>query len=214
MYYIGVDLAWSENNYSGVCLLRDNKLLYCDVIKDLDDIAEFINRHPEAKVGIDAPLLVENISGNRDVEVEFLKDYSKKKLGAYPVNRNLLSDKNGNIRGELLKNKITQKLGGDLFEVYPHATILECFHSSVLPYKKKKGRSIEFIKQQLMTLLHYLQSELEFGYELNINTLKGEKLKHFEDKLDAIVCAYTLYYCDRNPFKLYKDIFMVPKGVN
>ena len=210
MYYIGIDLAWSQNNFSGIALLKDDEVIYCDVIKELDEISNFINQYPDAKVGIDAPLLVENITGSREVEKQFLRDFSSKKLGVYPVNRTLLEKINGYIAGEILASKIPQKLGISLFEVYPHATIMQCFHGSVLPYKRKSGRNTAYIKEQLNILQNYLLQYLKGDFAVDISKLKGIGLKHHEDKLDAIVSAYTLYHCQNNSYKLYEDIFLVP----
>lgn len=209
MYYIGVDLAWSDNHLSGVSVIKDNKVIFCETMDTLEDISQLIQKYPDAQVGIDAPLYVPNQTGNRNIEKEFLKDYSSKKLGAYPVNRNLLQDKGGLIRSEELVKMIPQTLGEKLFEVYPHATILECFHGKVLPYKRKKGRDTNFIRTQLNVLQEYLKDVLEGEFSFDISTLKGKSLKSHEDKLDAIVCAYTLLYCENHPCKIYENIFKV-----
>jgi predicted RNase H-like nuclease len=211
MYYIGVDLAWSDNNLSGVSLIKDNKVVFCETMDSLEEIAAFICLYPNAQVGIDAPLHVTNQTGNREIEKEFLKDYRSKKLGIYPVNRNLLEDSDGLIRSEKLVEMIPQELGKNLFEVYPHATILECFHGSVLPYKRKKGRDTNFIKSQLNILQEYLKNSLEGDFAVDILELKGQRLKWHEDKLDSIVCAYTLLYCKQYTCKIYGDIFKVPQ---
>lgn len=213
MYYIGVDLAWRDTNLSGVSLIKDNSVAFCETMESLEEIASFIRRYPTAHVGIDAPLFVPNQTGNREIEKSFLKNYSSKKLGVYPVNRNLLQDSDGMIRSETLVEMIPQELGKNLFEVYPHATILECFHGSVLPYKRKKGRDTNFIKTQLNILQAYLQNALEGDFSVDISELKGQKLKWHEDKLDSIVCAYTLHYCEHHPHKIYEDIFKVPQKI-
>ncbi|MEA1917788.1 MAG: DUF429 domain-containing protein [Campylobacterota bacterium] len=211
MYYIGIDLAWSDNHSSGVAVIKDSEVLFCDTIETLEDIALLIKKYPDAKVGVDAPLKIENESGNREIEKLFLRDYSSKKLGIYPVNRKLLQNSLGVIRSESLVKMIPQKLGVNLFEVYPHVTILECFHGKVLPYKRKKGRDVKFIKEQLSTLQEYLTKSLRGNFAVDISSLKGKALKNHEDKLDAIVCAYTLEYCQNKPHKLYGDIFIVPQ---
>lgn len=210
MKYIGIDLAWSQNNFSGVALLEDDEVVYCDTLQSMDEITHFINQHPDAIVGVDAPLLVENETGNREAEKEFLRDFSSKKLGVYPVNRTLLTKVNGYISGEILTSKISQKLGKTLFEVYPHATIMNCFHGKVLPYKRKVGRNTAFIKEQLNILQNYLLKHLKGDFAADISQLKGKALKHHEDKLDAIVSAYTLYYCEKQKCKKYQEIFLVP----
>jgi predicted RNase H-like nuclease len=209
MQYIGVDLAWSQNNDSGIALLEDNKLISCDLMRGIDNIAYFINQYPNALIGVDAPLKVENETGNRDIEKEFLKDFAKYKLGVYPVNKKLLS-KYGPIAGVELGSKIDQKLGSKLYEVYPHATILQLFHGKVLPYKRKKGRDTSFIKEQLEILQNYILNVIEGDFTVDISKLKGAQIKEHEDKLDAIICAYTVYYCHTNNCKTYGDIFKVP----
>jgi predicted RNase H-like nuclease len=209
MKYIGIDLAWSSKNNSGVAIIENNQVEYCDILPSLDDVINFISQHPDAIVGVDAPLVVENETGNRDIEIEFLKDFAKYKLGVYPVNKKLL-EFDGKITGIELRENISQKLGSTLFEVYPHATILRCFHGKVLPYKRKKGRDTAFIKEQLNILQNYLQNSLQGEFLTNISKLKGKSLKEHEDKLDAIVCAYTLYYCHKHRCKKYKDILVVP----
>ena len=210
MLYIGIDLAWSENNYSGITLLEDNKVIYSGVVSSLDKVIDFVKRYPNAIVGVDAPLIVKNQTGNRTIEIEFLKDYSSKKLGVYPVNRNLMLKYSSVIVGEELSKNIPQRLGKELFEVYPHATIMNCFHGTVLPYKRKKGRNTEYIRVQLKILQNYIQNVVHGDFYKNIDELKGIKLKHYEDMLDSIVCAYTLFYCEKNKHKTYESIFKVP----
>lgn len=210
MLYIGIDLAWSENNYSGVTLLDDNKIIHTGVLSNLNEVISFIKKYPNAIIGVDAPLIVNNQTGNRSIEIEFLKDYSSKKLGVYPVNRNLMLKYSNVIVGEELVENVPQKLGKELFEVYPHATIMNCFHGTVLPYKRKKGRNTKYIREQLKILQSYLQKVLEGDFYKDIDELKGIKLKHYEDMLDSIVCAYTLFYCQKNKHKTYENIFKVP----
>jgi len=211
MKYIGIDLAWNPlNNYSGIALIEDDTILYSGVVKGLENIIDFINQYPDAKVGIDAPLKVENETGNREIEKAFLKDYSSKKLGVYPVSRSLLLKNCELIAGEEIVSKVSQVLGKTLFEVYPHVTIMNCFHGSVLPYKRKKGRDTAFLKEQLDILQSYLEKSLQGKFKEDISSLKGVSLKKHEDKLDAIVCAYTLFHCEKNPYKTYDGIFKVP----
>jgi len=74
-----------------------------------------------------------------------------------------------------------------------------------------KGRDTAFIKTQLNILQEYLKEVLKGKFAVDISFLKGKSLKNHEDKLDAIFCAYTLSYCENNPYKLYGNIFKVPK---
>jgi len=132
--------------------------------------------------------------------------------------------KSPNIRSEELFSKLT-KLGFKrdynsdkvIFEVYTHSTIAMCFNNhQILPYKRKKGRDTEFIKEQLGIYKKYLQKVIKNHeiFKQDISTCRGQKLKDYEDKLDAITCAYCMYYCKDNEAKFYQvdgvDTFVTP----
>ena len=228
--YIGIDLAWGEKNLSGFCVLtpfKDKmKILDIKLLHSLEDIVNEIEKYFEYKIylGVDAPLIVPNEIGNREIEKEFNRDFSKYKICMLPVNRNLLTKFSAEIRSELLYEKLSS-LGfrrdyqNDkvVFEVYPHSTIAQCFNSKkILPYKRKKGRNTLFIREQLKIYQSYLLEislENQF-FKQDIDLLKGQALKDYEDKLDAYTCAYTLYRCKHSEYKSYKlnaiDTFITP----
>ena len=228
--YIGVDLAWGEKNSSGFCALelKDEKLFIREIklLQSLEDIITHIASYSNDKVyvGVDAPLLVPNESGNREIEKKFNSDFSKYKIAMLPVNKSLLSKFSPTIRSEELYKNLTE-LGFErnynsqkvVFEVYPHSTIAICFNDyKILPYKRKKGRNTAFIKAQLDIYKKYLQGVLQedIFFDINIDILKGRALKSYEDQLDAITSAYTLYYAKNNSVKYYKldgiDTFLTP----
>ena len=228
--FIGIDLAWGEKNPSGFCALelREDKLYVKEIklLQSLDDIIKNVELYSNDKVyvGVDAPLLIPNESGNREIEKNFNKDFAKYKIAMLPVNRKLLSAYSPTIRSEELYKKLSQ-LGFKrdyswnkvVFEVYPHSTIAVCFNDyKILPYKRKKGRSVAFVKKQLAIyknrLLGVIQKDVFF--DVNVEELKGKSLKSYEDQLDAITSAYTLYHCQKNRAKLYQldgvDAFVTP----
>jgi len=228
--FIGIDLAWGDKNPSGFCalVLQNNKLQLQEIklLQTLDEIIKHIEKysHEEIFVGIDAPLIIPNESGNREIEKEFNRDFSKYKIAMLPVNRKLLTKYSPTIRSELLYQELS-KIGFKrdfstnkvIFEVYPHATIAVCFNKyKILPYKRKKGRDTAFIKEQLKIYTHYLSEVIEKNdfFDEDIDLLKGKSLKDYEDQLDAITSAYTLYYCKYNRSKFYKlnsaDTFVTP----
>mgnify|MGYP000514810612 CR=1 FL=1 len=228
--YIGIDLAWGEKNLSGFCVLTplENtlKILEIKLLHTLDEITDEIKKYlaHQIYVGVDAPLLIPNESGNREIEKAFNKDFSKYKISMLPVNRKLLTKFSPKIRSEVLYEKLSSlgfsrdlKAKKALFEVYPHATIALCFNDNkILPYKRKKGRDTLFIKEQLKIYQNYLQSvcEPDSIFEEDIDLLKGKSLKDYEDKLDSFTSAYTLLYCKNKPHKIYKldniDTFITP----
>ena len=228
--YIGIDLAWGEKNLSGFCALRVEKnrlkILEVNLLKSIEDIVQEIRKYKDDKVfvGIDAPLVVQNETGNREIEKKFNKDFAKYSISMLPVNRKILTKYSPKIRSEELFSKLT-KLGFKrdynsnkvIFEVYTHSTIAMCFNNhKILPYKRKKGRDTTFIREQLSIYKKYLKTVISSHeiFKVDMATLKGKKLKNYEDKLDAITCAYTMKYCQDNDSKFYQidgvDTFLTP----
>lgn len=218
--FIGIDLAWGEKNPSGFCVLAyENDSLILKEIKllqSIDEILQNIELYKEHKVyvGVDAPLVIPNETGNREIEKAFNKDFSKYKVSMLPVNRTLMSKYSPSIRSEVLFKEL-EKLGFKrdyehkkvVFEVYPHATIAVCFNEyKILPYKRKKGRNTDFIKTQLEIYKNYLSEVVESHdfLDRDVALLKGKSLKDYEDQLDAMTSAYTLFYCKNHAHKLYK----------
>jgi predicted RNase H-like nuclease len=211
--YLGVDFAWSKNNFSALSLLEDNKLIETVYIQSDEDILSYINKTTPDMIGVDAALEVNNETGNRIIENQILKEYAKYKLGVYPINKNIMDKLYGGNRAQELFGKLENyKLRENLFEVYTHATIIRCFtKDKVLPYKRKKGRTTPFIKEQLEILQSYLDEVVDGIVPYNIAESKSKDLKEIEDKLDSIVCAYSLYACRVNGYESYDDLLLVPK---
>lgn len=102
-------------------------------------------------------------------------------------------------------------------EVYPHATIATVFNKNkILPYKRKKGRDVAFIRSQLKIFQGYLKRVINSPILFeDVELKKGKDLKHYEDILDSFVCGYTLLYCKNfKNYKIYGDkesgIFITP----
>lgn len=230
--FIGIDLAWGEKNLSGFCALQkcaDSeklKIIEIKLLKYTEEILRLIQNYKDDSVyvGIDAPLVIPNDSGNRDIEKNFNKDFCKYKISMLPVNRKIMSKYSQNIRSEelyklLAMNGFVRDYESDktVFEVYPHSTIAVCFNNmKILPYKRKKGRDTEFIKRELLTYKNYLLSVIGTHpiLEIDVDELKGQRLKDYEDMLDSITCAYTMFYCKYNRCKQYSvdgiDTFITP----
>ena len=228
--FIGIDLAWGEKNLSGFSVLTfENEKLElkeAKLLKSLNEIVEEIKKYLlfDVFIGVDAPLVIPNETGNRTIEKEFNKYFSAYKIAMLPVNRSLFTKFAPKIRSEELFNSLSnlgfeRNIGATkvIFEVYPHATIAVCFNGyKILPYKRKKGRNIAFIKSQLIIYRDYLLKV--FGnhvlFEVDIESLKGQTLKNYEDRLDSITSAYTLFFCKYNKHKIYQiegiDTFITP----
>lgn len=74
MNYIGIDLAWTYKNESGICIISDKgKIELCEAkVYANEQLVQIINQYSKdsALVAIDAPLIVENDTGSRKCERE------------------------------------------------------------------------------------------------------------------------------------------------
>jgi predicted RNase H-like nuclease len=206
---LGVDLAWSDRNPSGVCALDaagrviDEQLLETD-----DQIVDWIAGLVDgpATVGIDAPLLVPNETGRRSCENELARVYGGRRAGPHSSNRSLFLGRYGRIRGEDLAVRLAALgfrgpwSGGDrtLLEVYPHPALIEAFGlGERLRYKSKPGLGPEGrraglrILAGLLAVLSAADPPLRGG-EVDVPAgARGKGAKAIEDRLDARVAAWV-----------------------
>ena len=216
-WFIGVDLAWSARNPSGVALLRGSgaRLEFCgaEALHSLDAIAARIRRLPGAWcLGIDAPLVVVNHTGRRAADAEVTARYARFHAGAHSTNLNILK---GDVRGGSLVRMLaddglqiaaapaTLHRSQDrwAFETYPHAGIVELAGLERI-YKYKRGRvaqrrlELRAFARCLHTTFTRLRPTLMDTPALrtflhaDIGALRGRSLKRHEDQLDALLCAY------------------------
>lgn len=215
MKYLGIDFAWSGRNYSALSLLENNRLIETVYLLSDEEILEYIERVKPDKIAVDAALEVKNETGNRLIENQILKTFAKYKLGIYPINQNIMHKLYGGNRAEELFGRLQgYALRTNLFEVYTHATILRCFTKNyVLPYKRKKGRKIDFIKEQLTYLQNYLMEVIDDIEPYSVHGVNTKALKEIEDRLDSLVCAYTLYLDDLGQCEAIDKLLIVPKEI-
>ncbi len=229
-FYIGIDLAWGEKNPSGFCIATPQKnklkILELKLLYSIDDIIEEILKYSDCKlyIGVDAPLVVPNETGNREIEKEFNKDFASYKISMLPANKKLLTKYSPEIRSVKLYQRLSE-LGFKrdfstdkvIFEVYTHSTIAMLWNDhKILPYKRKKGRDTAFIKEQLEVYKKHLLKGFYTHAILkqDLSSLRGRKLKDYEDMLDSLTCAYAMHYCEENEAKFYQvdgvDTFVTP----
>jgi predicted RNase H-like nuclease len=197
MYYIGIDPSWSGKNNTAV-VVCDNTLQVIEscYTNDIKKIILAIVPFKDAIIGIDAPLIIKNETGHRRHETEFLRVFSRFGLGLHAVNKKRYPY----FFPEVLYKELSA-LGysfnkNNIYEVYPHATIMTCFtHMQLLQYKSKYGVTVR--RKNMEKLYNYLAGVVTCGYLFTgtIAQAKGKQLKKYEDYLDALVCAYTIYYC-------------------
>ena len=203
-HYVGIDLAWSPDNPSGVAVLDENaRLIKYRYAESPEAVFEVTARYPDAVIGVDAPLMITNADGHRPNERAFLKTFARYGLGLHAANTTLFEKRFPRYAGftlyERLKSFGFDFKNGNLFEVYPHASILTLFNDGrVLRYKASapKADRITALKRLQTALFEVISVPNEM--RTAIESLKGKKLKAEEDFLDSLVCAYTLLHCARH----------------
>ena len=176
----------------------------------LDAVLGIVMKYPGCAIGVDAPLVIPNAEGHRPNEREFLKTFSRYGLGVHAANTVLFAKRFTRYTGFELYERLSAGgydfAYGNLFEVYPHATILALFNGGrVLRYKASVPKSERTAAlKRLQTSLFEVITDAN-TYRTDIDGLKGKALKAQEDFLDALVCAYTLYHCSANACLCFGD---------
>jgi len=223
MLFVGIDLAWSNNNTSGIAVIEGNKRagnpISSAIVLSNEEIINYVNKYVQDKnalIAIDAPLIVPNLEGRRIAEEITGKLFRKYDAGAHPANRKRLSSFTGSIRGEEISRELEKnnfihspflkkfEESRKFFEVYPHPSMVVLFKlNKILQYKAKPKRDYKFRYEAFKNYIKYLKNlknkkpKLIIPEELfkkDISKMKGQKLKNYEDRLDAIFCSYIAYY--------------------
>jgi predicted RNase H-like nuclease/ppGpp synthetase/RelA/SpoT-type nucleotidyltranferase len=216
VHHIGLDLAWGERRPTGVAVLDpDGRLLHVSSVLTDDEIVETLEAYDgPCLVGIDAPLVVTNETGNREAERELNRDFRAYEAGAHPTNLSKPEFRDG-PRGGL----VAKRLGLDLnprsgrerrgVEVYPHAATVALFRlPRTLKYKNKPGRDLDSLQRELLTLVRLLESSPDLDLDTPAWTALREaveaagrksELRVAEDQVDAVVCALVARVADLRP---------------
>lgn len=222
MHYIGLDLAWGPRNPTGVAVLAADGtlLLVASAVTD-DEIMTLLQPYVlgPVVVAIDAPLIVNNERGQRPAETALNKDFSALEAGAHPSNTNKPEFAQG-ARGM----RLAKRLGLDVtplsreprrgMEVYPHPATISLFRlPKTLKYKHKTGRSLESLRAAQQQLMQLMESLAEYEPSMHLGEVplwvalcgqvkaakKKAQLKHVEDQVDAVLCAYLSMFVDQRP---------------
>ena len=229
MFFVGIDLAWSDRNGTGIAVLKGNRnraeLCYSGIVFDDNEImgsVKDIVKSQNAFIAIDAPLIVPNKEGRREAERLVGLHFRKYDAGAHPANRTRLSQWSGKIRGEEI-SRLLKKEGfrhspyarkfeknRKFFEVFPHPSMVVLFNlDRIIRYKSKPKRDYEFRWKEFRTYQKHLKNlekakpslVLPKEFYKDVRKLRAKKLKNYEDMLDAVFCAYIAYYFWAKPDK-------------
>jgi len=215
--YLGIDLAWAERARTGLAALdAAGRLVASTSVVTDEAIAVFVATHVSGPViaAIDAPLVVPNEEGQRECERLLNAEFRAYDAGAHPANRGkpwLVPEP----RGARLAHRFGWSLDPALrpdgtrsmaIEVYPHPAMVTLFGlSSVIPYKDKRGRTLESRRAAFGELLDAMErvcgdvlqlAASERWVEIRRAVAVARRpidLRLVEDELDAIFCAYLAW---------------------
>jgi predicted RNase H-like nuclease len=194
--------------------------LQCAVsLKNLTDVEQFITTHSQGEdvvVAIDAPLIITNKKGQRPCERAISERFGSAHASAH--SSNLLQYPNP-TSVQLAKWMVGQKFGHCpdahelqepplhgrwFFEVYPHPAHVVLFgRQRIIKYKKGRTRTRRNGLTKMRVAMQRYLARLEPSFQResfasivaeNVNLLRGRSLKYFEDRVDAVFCAYLAAY--------------------
>jgi predicted RNase H-like nuclease len=208
MVFLGIDLGWI-NGATGLAALewsRDAlRLKDLALAGEHSDVLRWIREQAEdgpAMIAIDAPTIIRNAAGQRPGERQLNAAFRKFGLGCHPANLGRpFAAKTTNFSGALERegyrhapDLTPREPGRYQIEVFPHATIVQLFG---LDYRLayKKGAVAERVAQltRLRRMLYSLRRADPPCVLTRLPAIppSGIARKHVEDRLDAILCAYT-----------------------
>ena len=217
---IGIDLAWGERNPGGCAeLVWDGgglRLARLDLLRSLEEIVEWIEpRRGAWAVAIDAPLVIRNQVGPRAADAQADRFYRRYHAGAYPANLQRFGEDHRGGRllraltaaehgGRIVENRDAAGAPHLVFETYPHIVTVELFGlDRIIKYKKGTDDRKRAGQRQLADCIREHICGLSAAPRLRVDErleellrepappLRGRALKDREDKLDALICAYT-----------------------
>lgn len=212
MKFIGIDLGW-RSQPSGLCCLDwqsgNLELVALERVLDFAEILAWVDQMlaptEDGVVAVDAPTLIPNATGMRVCDRLTHKYFGKYHAGCYPANlgspfaeKTLAMGRSLETRGFCHAPESPPRSPGRYqLEVFPHPATVNLFGLDQI-IKYKKGR-IRERQAGLSQLRHYILATLptlEPRLNLRANQLpeiptKGADLKHLEDRLDSLICAYV-----------------------
>ena len=241
--FVGLDLSWTGKYPSGLCIFSGNhKNISCTTVTTEQlttfELMKIINSfEEEIIISVDAPLVT---TEQRQAEKILMQLFGKAKAPAYPATPKILERFNfceGPKLAKLLKENLFELdphnflLGLDkkkvAFETYTHAAHIRLFGlTERIPYKRRKGRNINFIKNELQRYQDYMQEILtleapgiltneKIGLILKASPVEkatGTTLKRIEDTLDGLTCALVSYLFWRDGNSHWEALGSLPDG--
>ena len=228
--FVGIDLAWNTNAATGIAVVNDAGVLLDSATLHTDDqIIAWIcrpNWQPVASA-VDAPLIVTNATGQRPCERMISQAFGRYNASCHTSNLKKAyfnPPRAATLVGRLGWNLNPAHAGTPespaCIEVYPHPAMVAFFQlGSVLPYKAKSGRTVEFRRSVFLELFDRMETLLHLRLTANVGwaglrqaTIAASRqvdLERLEDEIDAIFCAHLAWrwHHDRDSLQIYGDAF-------
>ena len=219
--FVGLDLAWGERNLTGFAVLEwderrrglrltDSALVHTDA--DIVKAVEHAQGEGDCLLAIDAPIIAPNEAGTmRPCDRAVTSDFGRFHAGTYPANRERCA-RPIRLRKRLQRAGYSPdpELGVTgrclhQLEIFPHPAHVVLFHRQrIIKYKKgtvaqKRAGLAELIDG----VAHYLprtqpplltSPQLSALVATDVAKLRGRTLKGFEDRVDALLCAFMAAY--------------------
>lgn len=225
MHFVGIDLAWGERSPSGLAVLGDDgTLAHASVATGDDAIAAVLGPYvtDDCCVGIDAPLIVTNATGNRPCEAALNRDFARFQAGAHPSNTGR-AELAGIPRGARLAARFSLDIDPDstagrrAIEVYPHPALVALFRlGRTLKYKQRSNRPFASMRAEMLRLVALIEGLADATLPLRTtgnpdwqklvsqvqDAQRKSELRRAEDPLDAVVCAYVAMIASLRPDRI------------
>ena len=210
--FLGLDLAWSERNPSGLAAIdaRGRVIDAHATLRSDDEIVAWVRAHlgTSSVLGIDMPTIVRNASGQRPCERELRAVFGRYHAGPHPSSLERFPD-GGRARrmldrlaadGVVESTALAPRTPGRFaFEVFPHPAHIRLFSLPRIFRYKKKARAWDETLAEWSRYRAALESLRAARPPLAVPDwipLAVEKrgYKAWEDVLDALTCAYVASY--------------------
>lgn len=213
MNYVGIDLAWTYKNETGLCIINDQKeivYLEADTFTD-EQIFEVVNGFGASIISVDSPLVVQNENGGRACDNLLMKTLiNGHYLKLYATSRCYMLKKFGTIRGEQIYKTFIKKsgyrLGKNMVETYPTGIFL-CLFPDLFDHRYKISSKL-LLEELILNAQKVLKAIEGLGFtKININleeVTTKKAYKSYEDKIDAMLCAINSFYFEKGQVTIYQ----------
>jgi predicted RNase H-like nuclease len=211
--YLGLDLGWTPRDSSGGTVLEPTedggvRMVSADSLRSHEDTLRWITRNrgrSTCTLAINAPIIVENLSGARPCDRLLLQHFSRYRIDEY-ANNTVSASHPRTIGRALMRMGFDPNPAGEgdrIIETHTAAAQVLLFGVD-RPVRLKTGaigarkegvqRLRELITERLfqdITPVLHRTPELDQLMDAHLPDLNGTRLGELEEKLESLLCAYV-----------------------